>query len=429
VPVEQIDQQNLVSNNYEGDGPGGLGQSFTAGKTGKLTSVEFEVICGQGMSDGALEIYSGAHDASHPVVHLSDIIASQLVPASVWPACESPQPWTQTTRAWVRVSFDTPASVVAGSQYTFRLNSSAGTAWHSVSSFADKYAGGLDWVFMRDWDAIFKTYVLAPDGTPPVITPVIAGPLGQNGWYTHDVTVSWTVTDDASDITSSSGCTTSIVTESTRGATFTCAATSGGGTASNSVTIKMTKDGPSLHPIVSPNPIVLNGVGDITANASDEFSGLASVTCDPVITSSVGPGHSACTAIDSAGFMAVVNAPFTVVYGFTGFLAPVDAAPVVNVTKAGSAVPVKFSLGGDRGLAIMAPDYPASQAMSCSASDPTADLEETLTAGNSSLSYDPVSGVYTYIWKTEKSWTGTCRKLSVKLIDGTEHVAYFKFGK
>jgi hypothetical protein len=35
-------------------------------------------------------------------------------------------------------------------------------------------------------------------------------------------------------------------------------------------------------------------------------------------------------------------------YTFTGFFSPVDNPPTVNVAKAGSAIPVKFSLGGNR---------------------------------------------------------------------------------
>jgi len=34
---------------------------------------------------------------------------------------------------------------------------------------------------------------------------------------------------------------------------------------------------------------------------------------------------------------------------------------------------------------------------------------------------------YTYIWKTQKSWVGTCRMLIVKLIDGTGQIAFFQF--
>ena len=52
-----------------------------------------------------------------------------------------------------------------------------------------------------------------------------------------------------------------------------------------------------------------------------------------------------------------------------------------------------------------------------------------MTAGNSSLSFDPLTDQYNYVWKTEKSWGGTCRQLVVKLNDGTEHIANFKFTK
>ena len=54
-------------------------------------------------------------------------------------------------------------------------------------------------------------------------------------------------------------------------------------------------------------------------------------------------------------------------------------------------------------------------------------VEETVTAGGSSLSYDPTTGQYIYVWKTEKSWAGTCRQLRVKLMDGTSHIANFNF--
>ena len=36
-------------------------------------------------------------------------------------------------------------------------------------------------------------------------------------------------------------------------------------------------------------------------------------------------------------------------------------------------------------------------------------------------------GQYSYIWKTDKDWAGTCRELRVLLVDGTLHTARFKF--
>jgi hypothetical protein len=114
-------------------------------------------------------------------------------------------------------------------------------------------------------------------------------------------------------------------------------------------------------------------------------------------------------------------------YAFQGFFSPVNNPPIVNVAKAGSAVPVKFSLTGYQGMDIMAPGSPSSGKVACGTSAPTDALEETVTAGNSSLSYDATSDRYSYVWKTDKAWSGTCRQLNVALDDGSVHTALFNF--
>jgi hypothetical protein len=104
----------------------------------------------------------------------------------------------------------------------------------------------------------------------------------------------------------------------------------------------------------------------------------------------------------------------------------VDNPPIVNKVKAGSAVPVKFSLGGDFGLDILASGYPTWTKSTCQTGDISL-IEETVTAGESKLVYDPLTGQYTYIWKTDKKWAGTCGSLSFQFIDGTEKEALFQF--
>jgi hypothetical protein len=111
---------------------------------------------------------------------------------------------------------------------------------------------------------------------------------------------------------------------------------------------------------------------------------------------------------------------------FSGFGAPVDRAPVRNGMKAGSAVPLKFSLGGNRGLGIFAPGSPSSQAVTCNTSVPLDDVEQTVTAGASSLSYNAAIDSYSYTWKTQKTWTG-CRKLTLTFTDGSVQEAIFQF--
>jgi hypothetical protein len=95
--------------------------------------------------------------------------------------------------------------------------------------------------------------------------------------------------------------------------------------------------------------------------------------------------------------------------------------------KAGTSVPVKFGLGGNRGLAIFAPGSPASVQVGCSSSQPEAPLEQIDSPGASGLTYDSSSQRYHYVWRTNKAWAGTCRQLIVTLVDGTSHRADFKF--
>jgi hypothetical protein len=112
---------------------------------------------------------------------------------------------------------------------------------------------------------------------------------------------------------------------------------------------------------------------------------------------------------------------------FSGFLQPVDGLPFVNVVSAGQAIPVRFSLGGYMGLNIFAQGYPISLPTNCDDNEPGAEIEQTLSAGNSSLSYDAATDLYTYIWKTDRAWKGTCRILNLRLSDGTDHLAKFRF--
>jgi hypothetical protein len=161
--------------------------------------------------------------------------------------------------------------------------------------------------------------------------------------------------------------------------------------------------------------------------AVDLVDGSVVVTCTPASGSSfnVGTTTVTCSAKDSRNNASSITFAVTVTYNFTGFYQPIDNAPALNTVKAGSAIPVKFSLGGNQGLNIFE-SSPASGVIACSATDGDA-IEETVTAGNSSLQFDPGSNQYIYVWKTEKSWTGQCRILQIKLKGGTQRSALFKF--
>lgn len=163
--------------------------------------------------------------------------------------------------------------------------------------------------------------------------------------------------------------------------------------------------------------------------ASDSCSTTATVNTSHASGANfpVGTTTVTATATDPSGNTSSCTFNVTVHYLFTGFFSPISNLPVVNTVKAGSSIPIKFSLSGNKGLNIFAPDYPASGVIACNSSDPVVDLSEIDTPGNSGLSYSAGSDQYHYNWKTLKSWEGTCRQLVVKLNDGSEHRANFKF--
>ena len=117
-------------------------------------------------------------------------------------------------------------------------------------------------------------------------------------------------------------------------------------------------------------------------------------------------------------------------FPFQGFYPPLEAEqadPALHTAASGSAVPLKFSLDRYRGLDVIADGYPASRPLDCDRFEPGGVWEPVQSAGNRGLTYDPQSGTYTYVWKTDKAWAGTCRVLALKLVDGTEHLAAFRF--
>lgn len=165
------------------------------------------------------------------------------------------------------------------------------------------------------------------------------------------------------------------------------------------------------------------------ATATDNCAGPVTISYSPASGSTfpVGTTRVTVTATDAHNNSATATFTVTVLYDFTGFFSPVNNLPTLNVVNAGRAIPVKFSLSGNKGLSIFAVDSPQSGVIPCDGSAPAADLTDTVTAGSSSLSYDAGSDQYNYVWKTDSSWVGTCRQLVLTLNDGSPHVANFKF--
>ena len=144
-------------------------------------------------------------------------------------------------------------------------------------------------------------------------------------------------------------------------------------------------------------------------------------------TFSIGDSVVSATATDAAGNSSNCQFTVSVQYIFTGFFSPINNPPTLNSVNAGRAIPIKFSLSGNKGLSIFAAGSPASGVIPCNSTDPVVDITPSDTAGNSTLTYDASSDTYQYVWKTDAAWAGTCRQLVIELNDGTDHRANFKF--
>jgi hypothetical protein len=143
-------------------------------------------------------------------------------------------------------------------------------------------------------------------------------------------------------------------------------------------------------------------------------------------TSTLGARSFTVTATDISGNTATKTVSYNVAWAWRGFLPFTRNPPVLNERVAGWLLLLRFSLGGDRGMNILADGYPKSVEVSCANAPAVAGTEDSTTY-QPGLVYLQVIQQYVYVWKTDPVWAGTCRKFILKLNDGSEHVAYYKF--
>jgi hypothetical protein len=112
---------------------------------------------------------------------------------------------------------------------------------------------------------------------------------------------------------------------------------------------------------------------------------------------------------------------------FNGFLWPVANPPKVNVAKANFVVPLRFGLGGNLGLGILATGSPTATKITCATGAPTNEVDQAGTFPSLPLTYIPLIKQYLYVWKVPKAYAGSCYQLTLTLIDGSSYSALFKF--
>jgi Ca2+-binding RTX toxin-like protein len=165
---------------------------------------------------------------------------------------------------------------------------------------------------------------VGPDYTPPEVTPQLAGEPGDDGWYVSDVAVSFDVQDADSEITSRVGCDPVTVATDTTDTSFTCEATSEGGVASATATVKRDATAPALT-CVTPVPVFTLGQlgAQVFANVADAMSGpRVTPVGAPAATNAAGTFVTSVTGRDRAGNARTRSCPYRVVVPRCGGLVP-----------------------------------------------------------------------------------------------------------
>jgi hypothetical protein len=187
------------------------------------------------------------------------------------------------------------------------------------------------------------------DLTPPVIRATLTGTLGANGWYRSNVSVSWDVQDLQSPVASQTGCGPATVIADTVGTTFTCRATSGGGTATASAVVMRDTKKPTVS-CTSPAPVFeLYQLGaSVSAKVTDATSGPERPVVQGIVnTNSAGTFTTTVTGADRAGNRTTKACTYQVVvptcHGLTPTIVGNGQNNVINGT---AGVDVIVALGG-----------------------------------------------------------------------------------
>ncbi len=450
-----------------------IAQTFTAGVSGSLDHVELNLSAAGRVSDLAVQIETTTVRGLPSGV----VLASATVPAGSVPS----------SNAWVTVPLSAPAPSSAGTQYAIVLSAPTTVCrsdlfpspsalsecfyrWNAGNSgFEGPYAAGgpllsrdsgASWSSASSYDDLmFQTFVTAADATAPTTTIKLdpASADGGGGWYVSSPRATVGAADEAGGSgVSETRC---VLDPASVPASFDdlkagCAHTGAGaevtsdgehvlyaaskdeaGNAATPVSraFKLDTKAPTVTCATAPSLRLNQADATVTASVSDATSGAAqgqvSAAAD---TTSVGAKTATVTGKDTAGNQATTACAYTVGYGFGGFSQPVDnldadGNPVLNVAKAGRAIPLKWRLTDATGAPVttLTGAQITVAGISCS-QDTTLDQIEETAAGASGLQ-NLGDGNYQLNWKSPTSYAGSCKRLRLDLGEGSYHTADFKF--
>lgn len=275
--------------------------------------------------------------------------------------------------------------------------------------------------------------VAAGDITPPVVTGEATTEPNSAGWYRGNVRIEWTASDPGSGVATQPPDT--IV--DTEGPDVTATSqvvcdqaptpNCGSGTLAG---LKVDKTAPQLAVtgVASGTRYTLGEVPDPDCAASDALSGLVR-PCRGLQSGGnslgVGTFTYVTAAADQAGNRRAAAAYWRVVYRFDGFDQPVnDPASPMSIFKAGSTVPVSFSLKNASGEKVTPLSRPTwTDPVRGSRTGASVNEPVSRARGTSGSAFVLRNGRWTFDWSTRGLASGYVYRIGVQLDDGTtKHV-------
>ncbi len=307
------------------------------------------------------------------------------------------------------------------------------------------FKDGAAYVFGADTDVVAPTTTigLAPEA-----------PDGQAGWYVSPVHVTVSGSDEAggsgiaetrcvfdpsvapatfadlpAGVCAYLGAGAAVTTDGVH--TLYAASTDGAGNAEAPVSAQFMID--QTPPVVTCPPsapvFILNEVGQlVSASVADAGSGpsaaIASAAAD---TSSVGAKSVFLAGSDVAGNATQVACPYIVTFTFLGFFDPVANDGVLNLVRAGRAIPLKWRIldANDVPVTDLASVALSVESLSCTLGT-TADALTETAAGGSGLQ-NLGDGYYQINWRSLLTYANSCKTLQLDLGEGILRSALFQF--
>jgi hypothetical protein len=277
------------------------------------------------------------------------------------------------------------------------------------------------------------------DQTPPAI----ACGAADGNWHADNVSIACTASDATSGLANSADASFNLTTSVAAGTETSNASTNSRDVldlAGNKATAgpiagnKVDKKAPEVALTCPSGLVILNGTANASWTATDGGSGVTPSGTVALVTSSIGTKTASVSVEDAVhNASTLASCSYTVGYNFAGFSAPVDRPNMMNVSKAGQAIPLKWRLTDALGRPITDLTSVAVQTvgMPCGTYTGT-DVIEEYAAGSSGLQ-NLGDGYYQFNWKTPVGYAGTCKSIALTFGSGGGYTekpsAFFTFKK